>query len=76
MDTVAEKRREQKAATVRSHLLTVVQTRTGLQQGFLLMEILAPPLAKRRSHPSPPGGSPGRRVLSLWLCVGVTIMLL
>jgi hypothetical protein len=61
MPESAAQRPPERPASPRARLLAALKTRAGIQQGFLLAEILMPPLAKRRSHarsafsPSPTG---------------------
>ncbi len=43
-----EVKTETKILTLRPKLLRMLQTREALRQGFLLMEILGPPVTKRR----------------------------
>ena len=57
MPESAAQRPTERPASPRARLLAALKTRAGIQQGFLLAEILMPPLAKRRSRarsPLPP----------------------
>ncbi|HXH12581.1 MAG TPA: hypothetical protein VNP04_22785 [Alphaproteobacteria bacterium] len=48
-----EQRPRQEAESLRAQVIAALKTRLGLQQAFLLAEILTPPVAKRRARPPP-----------------------
>jgi hypothetical protein len=54
-DTI-EQPRTGEAAALRTRLLAALHTRIGLRQAIFMAEVLAPPVAKRRSRRRPPTG--------------------
>lgn len=63
-----EQRPRQEAESLRAQVVAALKTRLGLQQAFLLAEILTSPVAKRRARPRP---DTHRRLVCVIVCLGV-----
>jgi hypothetical protein len=63
-----EQRPRKEAESLRAQVVAALKTHLGLQQAFLLAEILTPPVAKRRARPRP---DTHRRLVCVIACLWV-----